>query len=97
MPFIRKRSDLVLSEEDKNYLLELCRLRTQPHAIVKRARILLAFSEGMPISRIGKEENRDRPVVERYIDKALFGGIQTALKDLKHSGRPPVITDEDTI
>ncbi|MEO0272083.1 MAG: helix-turn-helix domain-containing protein [candidate division WOR-3 bacterium] len=81
MPFIRKRSDLILNEEDKNYLLELCRSRTQTHAVVKRARILLAYSEGMPISRIAKEENIDRPVVERCIDKALSGGIQTALKD----------------
>jgi len=49
----------------------------------------------MPISRIAKRENTDRPVVERCIDKALSGGIQTALKDLKRSGRPPFITDED--
>jgi len=95
MPFARKRSNLILSEEDKNSLLELSRSRTQPHAVVKRARILLAYSEGMPISRIAKRENTDRPVVERCIDKALSGGIQTALKDLKRSGRPPFITDED--
>jgi len=95
MPFARKRSNLILSEEDKHSLLELSRSRTQPHAVVKRARILLAYSEGMPISRIAKRENTDRPVVERCIDKALSGGIQTALKDLKRSGRPPFITDED--
>jgi transposase len=34
-------------------------------------------------------------VVERCVDKALSGGIMTALRDLQRSGRPRVITDED--
>ena len=95
MPFTRKRSRLTLREEERTRLLELSRSRTEPHATVKRARILLAYADGIPISRIAREENTDRPVVERCIDKALSGGIQTALKDLPRSGRPPFITDED--
>lgn len=95
MPFTRKRSSLILSEEDRNYLLQLISSRTKPHAVVKRARILLAYSDGMSISSIARRENTNRPLVERCIDKALFGGIQTALKDLPRSGRPKVISDED--
>jgi len=95
MPFKRKRSDLILTEEEKVYLKEISRSRTEPHAKVKRARILLAYAEKIPISRIAKEENTDRPVIERCIDKALSGGIETALRDLPRSGRPPFITDDD--
>jgi transposase len=95
MPFTRKRSDLILREEEKSRLTDMSRSRTGSHATVQRARILLAYAEGMPISSIAREEHTDRPVVERCIDKALSGGIETALKDLPRSGRPPLITDED--
>lgn len=95
MPFTRKRSDLILREEEKSRLTDMSRSRTGSHATVQRARILLAYAEGMPISSIARKEHTDRPVVERCIDKALSGGIETALKDLPRSGRPPLITDED--
>jgi len=95
MPFTRKRSSLILREEERTRLLELSHSRTEPRTTVKRARMLLAYADGIPISRIAGEENTDRPVVERCIDKALSGGIQTALQDLPRSGRPPFITDED--
>jgi len=95
MPFTRKRSDLILREEEKISLTNISRLRTESHATVQRARMLLAYAKGMTISRIAREEHTDRPVVERCIDKALSGGIETALKDLPRSGRPPFITDDD--
>ena len=95
MPFTRKRSDLILREEEKINLTNISRLRTESHATVQRARMLLAYAEGMTISHIAREEHTDRPVVERCIDKALSGGIETALKDLPRSGRPPFITDDD--
>lgn len=95
MPFTRRRSDLILRQEQKDYLTDISRSRTESHATVERARMLLAYAEGMPVSRIARDEHTDRPVVERCIDKALSGGIETALKDLPRSGRPPFITDDD--
>jgi len=77
------------------FLKNIANSRTEPYAKVQRARILLAYGKGENISRIARKENTDRPLVERCIDKALSGGIATALKDLPRSGRPPLITDED--
>jgi transposase len=57
--------------------------------------MLLAYAQGESISSIARREQTNRPVVERCVDKALSGGILTALQDLARSGRPPVLTDED--
>jgi transposase len=57
--------------------------------------MLLAYARGESISSIARKEQTDRPVVERCVDKALSGGIMTALRDLARAGRPAVITDED--
>ena len=95
MPFQRKRSPLVLAEKDVKFLENLTGSRTEPYSKVKRAKILLGYARGESISSIARKEQTDRPVVERCIDKALSGGIMTALRDLARSGRPTVITDED--
>jgi transposase len=95
MPFQRKRSALVLEEKDVEYLENLASSRTDSYSKVKRAKMLLAYARGESISSIARNEQTDRPVVERCVDKALSGGIMTALRDLARSGRPSVITDED--
>jgi transposase len=95
MPFVKKRSDLMLRDEEKVYLTDISRSRTESRAKVERARMLLAYADGIAISGIARDVHTDRPVVERCIDKALSGGIETALKDLPRSGRPALITDDD--
>jgi len=95
MPFKSKRSPLALEEKENLFLQGLATSRSEPHAKVKRARILLAYSRGETISAIARQEQTDRPVVERCVDKALSGGIMTALRDLARSGRPAKISDED--
>lgn len=95
MPFKKKRSALILQAEDIKILENIATSRTEEYAKVSRARIILAYARGESISSIARNEQTDRPVVERCIDKALSGGIMTALKDLPRSGRPPIITDED--
>lgn len=95
MPFQRKRSPLVLSGEDRNKLEVVAHSRTEPFATVQRSRILLSYADNVPVSRIAANEKTDRPVVERCIDKALSGGVATALRDLPRTGRPPKITDDD--
>lgn len=95
MPFQKKRSPLVLETTDVNLLENLSTSRTEPYAKVKRARMLLAYARGESISSIARNEKTSRPAVERCVDKALYGGVMTALRDLARSGRPPDITDED--
>ncbi len=95
MPFKRKRSPLVLRQEEITFLEGIASSRTESYSKVKRAKMLMAYARGESISKIARKEQTDRPVVERCIDKALSGGIITALRDLARSGRPPVISDED--
>ena len=95
MPFQRKRSALVLEPKDFELLKNLATSRTEPYSKVKRARMLLAYAGGESISSIARNEKTSRPSVERCVDKALSGGIMTALRDLARSGRPPEIADED--
>lgn len=95
MPFKKKRSPLLLEEKGVKILENIAASRTEPYSKVKRARILLGYARGESISSIARKEQTNRPAVERCIDKALSGGIMTALRDLARPGRPAVITDED--
>lgn len=95
MPFQRRRSSLVLEENEVKFLENLASSRTEPYSKVKRAKMLLAYARGESISSIARKEQTDRPVVERCVDKALSGGIMTALRDLARPGRPRAITDDD--
>lgn len=95
MPFQRKRSSLVLEGKEVEFLQSLAASRTEPYAKVRRAKMLLAYARGESISSIARRGQTDRPVVERCVDKALAGGIMTALQDLPRSGRSPLISAED--
>lgn len=95
MPFKSKRSPLELEKKDIEFLETLAASRTEQYAKVKRAKIVLAYARGETISGIARKEHTDRPVVERCVDKALSGGVMTALRDLARKGRPPKISDED--
>ena len=95
MPFKKKRSPLLLEEKDIKILENIAASRSEPYARVRRARMLLGYSRGESISSIARKEQTNRPAVERCVDKALSGGIMTALRDLARPGRPSVITDED--
>jgi DNA-directed RNA polymerase specialized sigma24 family protein len=48
---------------------------------VQRAKILLRYSEGLPIIDIGKMVHISRPTIYKWIDKALAMGIDEGLKD----------------
>ena len=95
MPFQKKRGALTLRADETAQLNQTASSRSEPYAKVTRARMLLAYAKGEKISAIAKREGVDRPVVERCIDKALSGGIATALRDLQRTGRPPIITSDD--
>jgi len=97
MPFQRQRSDLVLSEGDKDKLKNIAKSGKEPFAKVRRAKMLLAYSMNKSVNSIAKEIGVSRPTVEKCIDKALTGGIEVALYDLKRKGSPSTITAEAKI
>jgi len=94
MPFVKQRADLVLSAADREYLDAIRVRRSEPHGRVIRASILCAYSDGETVSSIARRLGISRPRVERCIDKALVGGVETALRDLPGRGRKPKITSE---
>lgn len=94
MPFVKRRPDLVLSETDRAYLDAIRVRRVEPHGRVIRAEILCAYSDHETVSSIARRLGISRPRVERCIDKALAGGVETALRDLPGRGRKPTITKE---
>lgn len=95
MPFVRQRSDLVLSDEEREVLKKIETSRTEPYSKVIRAKIMLRYNEGQAINAIAVNLGTNRPLIERCIDKALSGGIEVALSDLHRSGRPASISAED--
>lgn len=95
MPFLRKRSPLVLDGKETEKLQSIQSSRTEPHARVVRSRMLLAYARGESVSAIARRESVSRPTVELCIDKAIAGGIDAALRDLPRSGCPAKITAED--
>jgi len=52
MPFLKQRSDLILSNEEREILEKIEASRTEPYAKVIRARIMLRYSEGLAINAI---------------------------------------------
>ncbi len=89
-----KRKAVILSSEERERLKRISRSRTETAARVKRAKILLLFSEGKRIAEIARTMQTNRPLIERVIDKAHAYGNLQALNDLPRSGHPVSITDD---
>ncbi len=94
MPFKSRKARLELTSEARERLGRLANSRTEKHARVMRARMLLAFAEGKNISAIARELKESRDKVDRCIRKALSQGWESALQDLPRRGRPRTISDE---
>ncbi|GAX61507.1 transposase and inactivated derivative [Candidatus Scalindua japonica] len=90
MPFIRKRPLIILNREEKSYLQELSRSRTETAQRVERSKIILLYSEGVSVSAIARQLQTNRPKIERCVDKVLQLGVVVALQDYqeKASRRP---------
>jgi transposase len=59
-----------------------------------RARLMLAFSKGDPVSVIASNLNISESTVHVTVRKALDRGVLAALKDVQRPGRPNIITPE---
>jgi len=94
MPFISKKARLSLSEDDIKRLSKLAKSRSEKHAAVIRAKLLLAYYDGETVSAIARKLALTRARVDRCINKALSLGIDAALDDLPRPGRPREVSDE---
>lgn len=89
-----KRPKLQLTEEQKNELEKISRSRTSPAREVQRANIIIRFATGHSVTTIRKELHVSKPTIYKCIDKALSAGPERGLKDLPHSPKQPVITED---
>ncbi len=94
MPFQRTRQPLALSASDVQKLDQLASSRSEPFAKVQRARCLLAYHQGQSLRRISRELQVTLPALQRTIDRALAGGVEAGLCDIRRPGRSETITDE---
>ncbi len=94
MPFLRSKSQLEVTKEQRAILTRVAGSRTDQARRVERARILLLLADGQHPHDIGKQLNMKPLKIYRLLNKALELGSITALDDLKRSGRPPEISPE---
>ena len=88
-----KRAPLHLTTDERNKLNQLSTSRTAPLRAAQRARILLHYSDDIPILQIQKRVNASRPTIYKCIDKALAAGVNAGLKDAYHRPFAPTIDD----
>ena len=89
-----KRPRMQLTDEQKNGLEKIARSRTSAAREVQRANIIIRFAAGDNITSIHKELHVSKPTIYKCIDKAVAAGPERGLKDLPHSPKQPVITEE---
>lgn len=89
-----QRAKLSLTDEERSKLERISTSRKGPLREVKRAQVLLHYTNSVPISQIQKRVNLSRPSIYKCIDKALAAGADAGLKDYYHRPFAPVITDE---
>ncbi len=94
MQATRRREAIVLSEEQIRKLERILCSRNSSRSTIVRARVLLRYTRGEAIKAIARSEGISRPTVQLCIDKALSGGIETAIQDLVRPGRPRTVTPE---
>lgn len=89
-----QRAPLLMSVEQRNKLEQISKSRTAPLRESQRAKIMLHYADGLPISQIQEQVKVSRPSIYKCIDKALAAGPDAGLKDHYHRPFDPIITDE---
>ncbi len=88
------RRQLELAAEERSELERISVSRTMSASRIMRARLMLAFSKGDPVSVIASSLNVSESTVHVTVARALDRGVLAALKDLQRPGRPNIITPE---
>lgn len=84
-----------ISNQDRAILEGWMRSTSQPHGKVTRAKIILALSEGFPVTEIATAQRVSRKTVYKWKDRFQESGPD-GLIDQPKPGRPTVI-DENTV
>src|SRR2546422_7842519 len=90
----RPRSALVLSDEQRAYLVTLSKSQTEPHRLVLRARVLLLASTGLANTEIAEQVGVSRSSVIAWRERFGDEGIHKLGKVRPGRGRKPTISQE---
>ena len=63
MPRKCELPNLILDDEQHHFLVSISQSRTKPVREVQRAKILLKYADGIPISSIRSQLNVSRPTI----------------------------------
>lgn len=85
--------EITLSESEKAELASFANSRTLPHALVQRARIILAADSGQTNIKIAKEVQLSRENVGKWRKRYAKYGLP-GIYDQLRTGRPRTIDDE---
>jgi len=89
-----QRAQLLLSTKQQSMLEQLSKSRKGALREVQRAKVLLYYADGVPITQIQELVKLSRPSIYKCIDKALAAGPEAGLKDFYHRPFDPSITEE---
>jgi len=89
-----QREPLLLTDNERSKLEELSKSRTCALREIQRARALIAYSDGIPITEIQKVAGMSRPSIYKCIDKALAAGSMTGRADYFHQPFPSKFTPD---
>ncbi len=94
MPSGRPRfHEIVLQDNEREHLETLSRSRSLPHALVRRAKIVLMSAEGQANTAIGQALDVSEPTVRKWRHRFIHHGL-AGLYDEVRSGRPRTYDDE---
>jgi len=89
----RPLTPLTLSPQQHDQLTSIARSRSMPHALVRRARIILLAAKGLNNASISEKLDLSRPTVGQWRRRYLEQGIMGLHDELK-PGAPRSISDE---
>lgn len=93
MPRGRRLALLKLSAADRAELAEVANSTSMPPALVLRARMILASSEGLTNADVARQVGASPQAVGKWRKRYLDGGIE-GLRDEPRPGRPRTFDDE---
>jgi transposase len=83
-----------ISEKDRATLVKWVRAEAGEVRRARRARIVLALSEGMAVRQAARELGFDENTIRLWRDRFLEGGIDALAQDAPRPGRPATIPSE---
>ena len=93
MPRGRQLAPLTIPAADRAQLEEVANSTSMPQAVVLRARMILASSEGLTNSDVARQVGASPQAVGKWRKRYLDGGID-GLRDEPRPGRPRTFDDE---